>query len=402
MGFKIKENLLSMKELVLVFVFLATLNTINRYYYFIFAAFGLFVLCSGSKIFLNGSFFALFLLATSLVVFSPDYSYSMLGILKTFTYLMCYVMGYGLYEYEGFNSGKRLKSFYISVIFVVAGPFVHYLLNWISNFSNYSSRNTIDFWTKSIMAATGQAPLSCMAIALAIACLFSNTSKNVKAFSVFAVILALGYNLILSGRTLFILSLIVLVIAFIQKLINQKSQKVRFLFVTLFIILALILAYNFDLLGIRTAVESSPFYDRFFGKKASMDIDEDGRMQKKINYFKNFSLSLFGGSNLHKQNGFAHDIFLDTYDEAGIFALFAIVCYIIATITRMKKCISNKIFPFEFRQIILCLYVILYIQFMVEPILQGMPWLFASFCFIDGGVSRILFDFENQQRLQEE
>ena len=84
------------------------------------------------------------------------------------------------------------------------------------------------------------------------------------------------------------------------------------------------------------------------------------------------------------------DIFLDTYDEAGIFAFLGILGYILISINHLCKCISDDTLDFGFRQIVLCVYVICYIEFMVEPILQGMSWFFASFCLIDGYVSRIL------------
>ena len=93
---------------------------------------------------------------------------------------------------------------------------------------------------------------------------------------------------------------------------------------------------------------------------------------------------------MRDQVNFAHDLFLDTYDESGFFAATTLAVYVLMTVIRLFKCVTNKSLPFEFRQVVLCVYLILYIEFLVEPILQGMPWLFASFCLIDGYVCNIL------------
>lgn len=386
------EKTISIQGIILFCIFLATLNTINAYYYFVFIAFGLLVFGTGCRVNANASFWGLVLLGISYAMFSPYYSNSILGMLKPFSYLFCYMIGYGLNRYEKFDSNSSLKNFYVVCIFVATGSFFHYLLNWFINIS-YMSRNTMDFWTKTVINATGQAPLACLALAFALACLFSDTSKKVKWISVVVIFLALGYNLILSGRTLFVLSLIILVVAFIHKLREQTGEKGKTILIALLSVTVILMIYNFNLFSVRTQIESTPFYERFFMEDSNAEFHEDSRIEHKIEYITNASSYLFGGTHMREQFGYAHDIFLDTYDEAGIFAFFAIAIYILATLRRMVKCVSNKNLPFEFRQIILCIYIILYVQFMLEPIIQGMPWLLASFCVIDGSVSRILSDY---------
>lgn len=392
------EKVLPLKVLTLIFIFLAMLNTINAYYYFVFIGFGIFVLRRESKMIINGSFCALLMLAVSFVVFSPNYSYSLLGMLKPFTFFMCYVMGCGLFESEKKEPHQLLKSFYTTCICVVSGSFVHYLLNWLSNLSNLGTRNTIDFWTKTVIAATGQAPLACLSLALAIACLFSNVSKKIKLACFAVLIVILAYNLVLSGRTLFIMAIIVFFVAFVHKLRDKKANKLKYVVTVVSVILIIVTIFNLNIFGARSYFESSQFYERFYGDESTTELDEDGRMDKKIHHIKNAPEHLFGGSNMHEQLGYAHDIYLDTYDEAGIFALLSLLIYIVATIYRMIRCVRSKDLPFELRQIVLCVYAILYIQFMTEPILQGVQWLFASFCVIDGSLSRLLAEIDRKKK----
>lgn len=381
-----------MTLMALLFISLSSLNLINRYYYFVFIAVIFF--CLNSNRMIHFDLFPvsmLLLLALSWVLFSPDASYSILGMLKPVTYVLCYVVGNSLIcdddDYSENNTPYGL--FYWTVTSTAIGTFVHYLLNWVSNL-DASERNTVDIWTGSIMAATGQAALACIPLGLAIACLFFKNSIKIKIASIITIILALAYNLILSGRTLFILVLVVFAVAFSHRFLKLKKGRVRVFLILLAVIILLLFVYQVNIFGIRTYIEKSPFYERFFGKNNATELDEDGRLGKKQFYLENMLSYPLGGMHMRELKGHAHDIFLDTYDEAGIFALIGMIGYILISVSHLLKCLSDNTLSFGFRQIVLCVYVICYMEFMIEPILQGMPWFFASFCLIDGYVSRIL------------
>ena len=71
----------------------------------------------------------------------------------------------------------------------------------------------------------------------------------------------------------------------------------------------------------------SNFYERFFGDRSVVDIDEDSRMANKERYINNMLDYPFGGNKLREQlNGaYAHDLYLDVYSEASLFAFVAII-----------------------------------------------------------------------------
>ncbi len=382
-----------MTYFALMFISLASLNLINRYFYFIFIAVILFCLNSYRKLHFDLlPLSMLLLLSLSLLFFSPESSYSVLGMIKTLTYLLCYIMGYSLMDddLDCSESNTPYTLFYWTVAATALGSFAHYLLNWISNGSSFESRNTIDIWSGSEMAATGQAALACIPLGLTIACLFFKNNVKIKVASIVTVIVVLGYNLILSGRTLLFMFLIIVAVAFSHRFLRIKKGRMRVLVLLIAIILLLLFVYQANILGIRSYIEDSPLYERFFSKDSEMELDEDRRDVKKQYFLKNMFYHPFGGMHMREEMGYAHDIFLDTYDEAGIFALLGMVIYLLISISHLIKCLSDDTLSFGFRQIVLCIYVICYMEFMVEPILQGMPWLFASFCLIDGYVSRII------------
>lgn len=382
--------------ITLLFLGLAAMNLIGRYYYFSFIAFLFFSLKPNRKFKIDTiPVIMLFLLSVSWVLFSTDTTESIFGLVKPFTYLLCYIIGASMIEDDDdYGADKMpLKLFYIVTVFVAAGSFIHYLLNWYINAGTVlgsADRNTVDIWFKIPMAATGQSALACLPLSIAIACLFAKTNRIIKVASIATILLVLGYNLILSGRTLLIMCVVLLAIGFLHRFSMQKKGRWRLILIIVAVIVFIIYAYRANLFNIRTYIEQSPVYERFFLEDSNQGIDEDSRMRKKLYHLENMDRYIFGGAHIRQEIGHAHDILLDTYDESGVFALVGMIGYLLVSIVHLVKCLTNKSLPFEFRNIILCVYVTVYIEFMVEPILQGMPWLFATFCLIDGYVSRIL------------
>lgn len=378
--------------ITLMFFALATMNVINRYYYFAYIAIAFFCIKNGRKFKLDiVPFTMLFVLAVSWVAFSPESAASIFGLIKPFTYVLCYVVGNSMLDDDITYSKDKtsLRLFYIMITTVALGSLVHYLLNWYVNIDTVD-RNTVDIWTNEVMAATGQAALACLPLGLSIALLFSKTKIWAKVASVVAVVLILLYNLVLAGRTLFIMLFAITAIAFIHRLSKQKTGRMRIIVLLLAIILLILFVYQANLFNIREFIEDTPIYERFFAKNSSSDLDEDGRMRKKLYHLNNMDKAIFGGAHIRDEIGHSHDIILDTYDEAGIFALIAIVGYLAVSIIHLVQVMNDKTLPFTFRNVVLCVYIIVFLEFMVEPILQGMPWFFATFCLIDGYVSRIL------------
>lgn len=378
---------------VLFFISLASMNVFNRYYFFIYCIIGLFFIKKNNRVLYFDllPFMLLLVFGISWIAFVPETMVSTFNIIKPFTYLFCYVIGMSLLndDVHYANNSISFRLFYLTVGVLAFGALAHYLLNWVTN-TDSVSRNTIDFWTKDEMAATGQAALACLSLGSAGAVLFSKSAKQAKIAALAVIVLIMGYNLQLAGRTLVLMLLIVIAVAFFHQFILEKTGKIRRLFGFVFLILLLVAFYQGNLFGIRAYVEDSPIYDRFFSNESTQEFDEDNRMENKKLYIEEMDQYLFGGSHLHERYGYAHDILLDTYDEGGLFAFLAILMYLLVALSHLVRCVKDHTLPFMFRQIVLCVYVAVYLEFMVEPILQGMPWLFASFCLIDGYVNRLL------------
>lgn len=199
------------------------------------------------------------------------------------------------------------------------------------------------------------------------------------------------YNLMLAGRTLFVLLGMAFVVAFITNLIVKATRKerLRLLFCTAVCILLLVILLMNNVFGIQEILLESNFYDRFYGSNA-MAINEDGRMEKKLQYLSLMVNYPFGGGHLQKRVGsYAHDIILDTYDEAGFFALIAIVLILADMVIKCMRILRSKRITGDFKILIATYLAVIMAEFMVEPILAGMAWLMAGYCILYGAYGRI-------------
>ena len=385
--------------MILFLMFLAALNFFNRFYICVFAAVLFFCMSPNKKLRLNSSVLMLLILAMSVLIFNPISQDAILDMIKPFSFMLCYVVGFSMFGTkadEAYDLRKE-ETRVTSVFYVWAGgAMLHFLLNMFTNWDSVKRSEMIDFWTKSEMAATGQATLACLTIAVAVAFLFTTVTKWKKIVAIAALVVIFYYNLILAGRTLFVFLIIAALAAITYSSIVDKKKISKILIVILVLALLLIWLYNTDAFNIRTEFESSNFYMRFYGGEVTQEIDDDTRLAHKAAYLERFFDHPWGGNHIKADYGHhAHDLYLDTYDESGIFALIAVIAYIVVSISRAIRFIRNKKFTEQTRMLVFCTYLICNIQFWMEPIMSGIPWLFAAYCFIDGAVSYLLLKGEN-------
>lgn len=376
--------------LVTIFLFLAFFNFITKNYYWMFIAFTLFIITPKRKVVFSFSTAFLFVLGLSILVLKVDDARGITNILKPFVFVMAYVLGTGMIPRTDDYQLRDHNQYLEKVIYLCAfGFFAHYTLNFISNIGALE-RNTVDIWTDSVLSATGQASLATMGVAVIVAILFSDKSigKKIIAFIVAFVIVA--YNMILAGRTLLYMLVIGILIAFLFRSVARKKHFRNIVLTIGLVLVAVFVVYNFNLFNIRTFVEDSNLYQRIMGK-SDLGIVDDLRFDYKAYYLENFFDHPLGGGHLRAEClHYAHDLYLDGYDQYGIFAFIALVAYIVASLTRLIKGLRSQFMTSNVKQLLLCTYLLLNIQFLIEPVLDGMPFLFVAYCLIDGVLTRLL------------
>lgn len=384
------------RTLILMLMFFCSVDIFNRHQICLFAMCILFIIDLKRKIYMDGSFMLLLAFSITLFIFNPTFNDSITNVIKAFNFPLCYVLGRSLFITDSQTNLRTAEKNMKTVAYIVGvGTFVHYFLNMTVNFGR-SDRNGIEFWSGKQLSATGQAAYACFIVGIIAAILFSpKVGKMKKLMAIGALIVVVLYNLVLSGRTLFVLIAAIMLLAYFFKSYEKKTNIMKTLISLGLVVAILVFLYSVNIFNIKTTFENSNFYDRFYddtyGGRYTQGLDEDTRMKHKVYFLTHLGESFFGGGHLKKTYGHdAHDLYLDTYDESGIFAALIIIVYIVSSLSRCFKCIKNKHLLLETKQLVLCIYAIVNVMFFMEPIVRGSPWLLFSYCLVDGVVAYML------------
>lgn len=376
----------SIKQVLILFMlFLSSMNLFAKSFYFVFAAF-IVLLLSSRKIRLNSDFILLMLFSATYAVFAGLY-HNILSFLRVFAMPLCYLLGINFFGEKDRNATDNNivnKKTVISICLPAMGAFAHYCINYLTN-SDSVYRNTIDIWTGEMLSATGQACLAIIAIGVFLYVLFSAEKYSIflKILSFIGLIIILLYNLVLGGRALILILCTEFVIAFIWSLRHSKNTNKR-VGLTLMLILAfiaLVLAYSFDVYGIRTLILGSNLSQRF----ETSSFLSDSRIYFKLEYLKHMIDYPFGGGHIFETVGqYAHELYLDIYSDAGIIPFILVLFFVAVSVIRIISYTKKENIPAETRLLVLLTNVSILMTFWMEPIMVGMPWMFCIFCFYQG------------------
>ena len=180
-----------------------------------------------------------------------------------------------------------------------------------------------------------------------------------------------------------------------------KDEKHRYKIITMtigicIIIIVVLFLYQHDIFGVKSSYEKSYLYTRLTYHNAG-DLAGNDRIDKKYEYVRNASKYLFGGNYLSKVEGFgyAHELWLDIYDDAGAIPYIMMVLYSIISGTHFIKVGKDQRVDHNWRIVIITMLIIIMLQFFVEPILSGSPMILYSFIIMDGALARWLYDKKN-------
>ena len=374
--------------MILCLLFLAAINFDAKFYYFAFAA-ALAMMVFLWRFRMNAVSTVYLALGLLMGVFHA--SYDVLAAIRPLSYFLVYLVGFNIpCSSLAKRGGKREQDVAYQLLMTVAlGSFAHLMLNFILNMGKDLGRNTVDIWSGQIMAATGQAALGCIMIGVAAAMIIAPNKKHSRLWGVLFVVGIMSYNLTLAGRTMVIMLALCFAVGGLYMLTKDQlalSRRVKILFRMLLLIVILLGVYEMDLGGIRGFVEDSNLYQRFFGD-TDEGVWETGRWAAKLLYLKNMVKYPFGGLHMREQCGHAHDLLLDAYDEFGIIALLLLLIVLIDGIRQVYLFCKNAGHKPSYRVGVLCAYVAILMQFCVEPIFAGMPWLFVCYSLLNAALT---------------
>ena len=277
----------------------------------------------------------------------------------------------------------------VFVLLVCFGFAAHGTLNFVANILSGTggSGQCIDFWTKGYSAATAQAILFTPLTAIMWAVLLAKRKRLLKIVTLIVMVAALYYDFMLGGRSFFILIAISGLITLAVKLCNvnksifDATKSAALIFVLCVGAFAL---YQADFLSLKSSFETSYMAHRF----SYQGVGDDDRSQRWLYYIAHFSEGIFGGNVIGSTSGYgyAHNLWLDTFDEAGLLPLLLLLLIAVQSIAKTIQ-VASRSDEFE-QSILLSFLIILMIQFFVEPVMQGSPLLFMVFAYFCGLIDR--------------
>ena len=299
----------------------------------------------------------------------------------------------------GYNLPEARQKDTIFVVMAVlslgmaAHGWLNYAYNVVQKTDMYGSVK-LDIWTGEGQAATGQAAHFSFFLACLYWMLFAQKKRRLRLLIAVGFFAALMYAVRLGSRTFLVLSAMVFAVGIGASML-QRGQKRRAVYLLLGLLTALIvfvIAYSRDLWGVRTFVEGSYFFRRTEREGGFFDLSTSERWKFKRIYLENLLTIPWGGGHLMKlAGGYAHDLWLDMFDEAGILALMAILWYTVAAGLRILAVRRRGGLTVQERNALLCYGIVIYAQFFAEPIWEGSPMLFYAFVLADGMFAKYLF-----------
>lgn len=375
--------------IILTFLFLAAMNFYAKFFYFVFAAF-IMLIFTKQHLKVNIGMIPYILLGSYMAVYNADEG--VLSVFRCFAYALCFIIGSnmilsisnnGLSDNGKFENQIRIGYAVLSAICL--GSFVHFMLNFAINQQFVLGRNTNDIWTGERLSATIQASIACLMCGFGVSMIICPRKKFSRLVGIIAIIGIMAYNLMLAGRTLLIMIILVLAIGLVYFCLNSERpiHKNNTIIIVISIFVAIALAFTFNIAGVQDYILESNLFSRLDSMKVDGMISGE-RTRRKILFLQNIWRYPFGGLHMRTQFGYAHDLLLDAYDEYGFLEVIFLLIILVSGIRNLICFCKNKDISISYRLSFLCVYISILCEFCIEPIFEGIPWLFVCYCLLNG------------------
>lgn len=392
---------------LIITLFLLSLNFYNKFYYLTLILFIITIftaVINKKKISISANMMFIFLFSIFYTLIYAGYpEVTISDVARNLLYFMGYFSGYLIINKTN-NDDEYIYHKYLFMM--VSGSCVHGILNAVYNVNTYGLNIVVralpDYWTGNLWTATGQTAMFILMAGYSYYGLFINKSKNSyeKALTVIGLGFAIFYNLYTASRAIFVILIIVHIMSYIMTIfLYNKKTLLKYIIPSFLSSLIIICLYFNNILGIREFVESMPLFDRL-ASSSQTGLSEDDRMNRWQFVLSNFWDYPFGGLNFRNQISYAHNLWLDAYDVAGIIPFAFLMLFTTGVIKNAILIIRSNQASNDFKILIVGVYLSCLLQFMIEPVLDGAQWLFILFCIFTGMTDRYYKNISSNKRLK--
>ncbi len=294
-------------------------------------------------------------------------------VIKSFIYFLVFIVGY-----KGFLASYDKELFIRRIIFsAFLGFEVNLLITYYSNFILIGhisgQRELYSFWTHDLMSVTLAGLMSSVPIAYSFYCFFCGYGWLYKILGIISVAVVFLINIGTATRTPFVLMGVVY-ISLLYEFFSCHNIKHKGKKFSLLLVACSVLVYT-AIPKIANSAIAERFNDEGINtSRGDITITYIGEM---LNY-------PLGGSEIAKHtNLLAHNFILEAYDMYGmLFFIPMIVLFILIMqrIIRLHK-LKNK---GDVSFLLFAMYLAMFIQIMLEPVIGGYPQLPWLLFLVDG------------------
>lgn len=302
---------------------------------------------------------------------------------------VAYLLGYNL------NIDKKEpRTLACSVLVCLSlGMCLHIFLNFCAEIIKYGGIKYgvvhYDIWSGNISSSTGQM-INYTFAATILTYIIVKNKKHLLALLL--IIPSLLFGVIVGSRTSIVISIISVLTGLIVLCFNVNTKKAR---VSIAMIIALMLfvvfALQFNIFGISDIIGKSYLMTRLdLAKNNNIGALDTERWQIKLEYIKKMLEHPWGGGSIRRlvNNNYAHDLLLDVYSEGGIMSFLLMAIYLIMLVKSMI-CFIKKSKSLDIKVLFIPFLIVVLMQMMLEPILEGAPVFMLSLVMIDGLVTNV-------------
>lgn len=304
---------------------------------------------------------------------------------------MSYFVGSNIKEINEENIKKIL-------FLLIFGMGVHVVLNFGYELATFGIETFVkvshfDFWTHDKVSTTQTATNYVFMLSVLYYVLIYEKNRNIKISYFILFVLMMIYELAIARRTPilliiggFILSLIV-DIAFVKNK-DRKVRNISIIFIGLCIVAIIV-----SIIYIASVYNHEWYFDEnvptlfrkfyFFGVGTS-------RIDIFIEALKIAPQHLWGGQEITTLFDInVHDLWMDTFDYAGIVPYILLIVYSIYCFIKMIFVLKNNDLSKSFRLLIFILFICIAIQMFLEPIITGSPIFLLCSMLIIASIERL-------------
>lgn len=399
-------------KIIYLLLFLFSLNVFNQSSLILAAVFALMVLYDRGKLYISPNdnvFFVLMFFSITFFIFSSQNGFNA-GI-SAIGCPMAYYIGMRMQnvQTEILRAENQLRFL---TLLLVGGMTCHAVINFIYELIRFGGINSggihYDFFSLGAQtSATGAATYLTLfaGVVFYLIMIFDSTKKWIIGLACIGV--AFAYDIVLGGRTFFALigvSFILSMIVFIYgqkdaaKKIKAIGKLVFIVFILIVIAMAIYIRYGDT---ITEMFQSTYLFHRisYANQTQSQDLFSFFKSSDRGNVRNQYIALMFdypwGGRKIFGKVGlYAHELWLDIFDSAGIIPFIFIWIVTFQITFGNIRYILNKEVPIRNRVLIVGITVSVTIQLFFEPVLTGCRALLFSYFLICGLVRSQLLYYE--------